>query len=373
MKKLLLFTFALSSALSALADFTEAGYYRIQTYKTERWASLIDNKGSVSYTSTTADLGAIQLRKDFDFVCSDPASIFFIENNSGSYYNIAAQGGSLREIMDHSIQILQDGSANGQKLYLAFATQNGFTKYIGDGNFYSWVDITTPTTQASNDYRKWYIRPLDETGDNFFGVLPDVESNGKFYTTLFGSFPFSPSSAGVKAYYISKLDYTVCVLKEITGIVPSDTPVIIECSTKEPTTNRLKIGGSGASLEGNLLKGVYFCNHDAVHVNRVAYDPKTMRILSTRPDGSLAFVTADIDYIPNNTAYLTVPEAWPAEIRVVTEDAYNSAVDEISDDTHPKDVYDTLGRLVMKNVTAADLSNLPKGLYIIGGKKIAIR
>ena len=65
MKKPIILSIALCAAFSAAADFNGAGYYRLQNYKTERWASMIDNKGSIDMAGNKADLQAIQLQKKF--------------------------------------------------------------------------------------------------------------------------------------------------------------------------------------------------------------------------------------------------------------------------------------------------------------------
>ena len=51
------------------------------------------------------------------------------------------------------------------------------------------------------------------------------------------------------------------------------------------------------------------------------YDPTTMRVLGTASDGSLAFVKDNsLQYIPANTAYITVSASAPDVLKVVTGD-----------------------------------------------------
>ena len=100
MKKPIILSIALCAAFSAAADFNGAGYYRLQNYKTERWASMIDNKGSIDMAGNKADLQAIQLQKNFDEVCCDPASIVYIRP-AGGQYQIEAQGTGIYEMIGH--------------------------------------------------------------------------------------------------------------------------------------------------------------------------------------------------------------------------------------------------------------------------------
>lgn len=363
-------------ALSASADYSGKGYYRLQNYKTERWASMIDDKGSIDAVGTTADLQAIKLQKNFDEVCSDPASIICIYA-VGSQYNIEAQGTGVHQMIGRYLNVTKAGSNKGQRLYYATGKQDGVEKYIGDGQFMPW-DVTYAVTSAKGDYRKWYIHPMDNDGDNFFGVKPALEVNGKYYTPLFGDFPFTPSSEGVKTYVVTKVNKTMCaaVLEEVKGTVEKSVPVVMECSTPNPSTNRLTIGGEGAKPSGNMLKGVYFCATTVkTHYNFLRFDPATMRVLGICSDGSLGYVTpSDLEYIPANSSYLPVEPGTPAELRCMTLEEYEAGVDDVVVDADTDfDVYDITGRLVVRDFDVERIGELPAGVYIAGGKKFVVR
>jgi hypothetical protein len=374
MKQSLLLSIAIAASLTASADYDGPGYYRVENLATERWCSVIDNRGSIDYGSTTADLQAIKLQKDFNEVCCDPASVIYMYP-VGKQYQIDAQGTGIHQIIGHYMDLSTSGTADGQKLYLASGTYQGFTKYLGDSNFYPF-DLGTMATTASGNYRKWFIRPVTETGDNFLGVRPTVEIDGKYYATMYASFPFNTYSEGMKVYYISKQGGIEAALVEIEGTVPAATPVLIECSTDAPTTNRLGVGGSAPAISNNLMKGTYFNNPDNRHWNRVAYDPQTMRVLGKTSDGKLGFITADIDYIPANTCWLPVSKDTKKEIFAVPESEYTGydSVEAIGADNNGlSDVYNLLGVCVLRQATPEQIDALPTGLYIVNGRKIAIR
>lgn len=358
------------------ADYNGAGYYRLQNFKTQRWASMIDDKGSVDYAGTTADLQAIKLQKNFDEVCSDPASIIYIRPY-GSLFNIEAQGTSTQKLMNRYLNMRDAGNGPDGKLYYATGTQSGVEKYVGDGELFP-VDVTYAVTSAKNDYRKWYVKPLEEEGKNFFGVKPSVEANGKHYASLFGDFTFKPYSDGVKTYVIKGIHNDMVLMEQVDGVLAKSTPVIVECAGATPSDNRLTIGGDGSAVSGNLLKGVYFCATTVkTHLNYKKFDPATMRVLGACSDGSLGFITpADLEYIPANTFYLPVPAGTPSELRCVDQAEYSAGIDDIIGDQDPDtpvDVYNAAGVIVLRQATQQQIQNLPAGLYIAGKRKILVR
>lgn len=374
MKKPIILSIALCAAFSAAADFNGAGYYRLQNYKTERWASMIDNKGSIDMAGNKADLQAIQLQKNFDEVCCDPASIVYIRP-AGSQYQIEAQGTGIYEMIGHYLNIKETGSANGNKLYYATGTYDGFEKYVGDNNPFP-KDITSATTNANGDYRKWFIHPMDTDGANFFGVRPTVAVGSRRYGTVFGAFPLQAYSEGVKIYAIKQVGAGMALMEEVTGPVAKSTPVIVECPTENPSDNRLQIGVEGSAVADNILSGAYYCSTEkSNHLNYTTFDPQTMRVLGVCSDGSLGFVTpADLKYIPANTAYLKVAPGTPAELRCVDREAFTADVDGVEADSDaPVDVYNVAGVIVLRRATRSQIDALPAGLYIAGGKKILIR
>lgn len=242
MKKLLILSLLAASASTTLADYNGTGYYRVQNYKTTRWISIIDNKGSMDVGSTTFDLGAVQLQKNWDEVCCDPASILYIYPHSGKY-QIEAQGTGINQISNRYIDISEAGTGADGKLYYAYGTENGMLKYIGDGELIKKKDKTIAVTNATGDYRKWYIKPVTGDGSCYLGVKTTVNAGGKHYATMYASFPMKPYSDGVKAYVVNTVDQGMAVLDEVTDVIGANTPVVFECATDSPNTNRLTVGG----------------------------------------------------------------------------------------------------------------------------------
>lgn len=368
--KKVLSSFCLLVAASASAQLNGDGFYRVQNYMTERYIHVIDDKGSINLTTTTADLYAITLWKGFERSVSNPASVIYIKNVGGTQYDLQAQGTGVYAIISHyvSLKKLNDGT------YFAYASESGFTKYLADAR-HSDADQGYLTGEGYDDWRKWYIKPINQEEGYYFGVQSDFTVGGSHYASFYASFPFSFASSGMKAYTISRVGGDMAVMKEVTtDIIPGATPLIISCASESPADNKLNLIASNAKApSGNLLGGVYFNNPAKSHYNQVAYDPATMRVLGVTKDGSIGFVTADIDYLPANKAYLKVPAGSPEELRMVTEDEFTAGIDDVRLDNavQAKGVYTLTGVKVRDNATSLD--GLAAGVYIVSGKKVVVK
>lgn len=394
MKKLI-FSIALAciSGLTAHAQFNGKGYYRIKNAVTQRYMSLCDNHSrGVHIASTSVDAGALVTKKNFNEVVTDPGTIFNIENVSGANYNISSQGSNVYDMIQYYIRLTKatDGT------YTAWQVDNGQVIVLSDENDFfegedvSFVNSLTKTTQ------KWYILPVN-TEENYLGIKPNIEANGKYYATFFAETPFSFASSGMRALYISELKSSgAAIYKEIKGIVPAKTPVIIECSSKDPAKNKLKIEAtSPSSIKDNLLTGVYFGlgMKATSHYNCTAFDAKSMRVLGLSKDGSLELNNEDtymadimikigsnyeytypyIKAIPHNTAYVKVSSSVPAHLKLFKEGDPAAGINDIEyTDDKLATIYNINGMVVREKATSTEGLGLPKGIYIFKGKKVVI-
>ena len=348
---------AATFATTAFAQLNGNGYYRVQGVKQGRYISVVDNRGSINMSTTDADLGALHTIRGFERVESDPSSIIYIKKINGGY-DLQSQGTGSYDIIDYAIQILdmRDGT------YRAYATKSGLTKYLLDEVFDERIDpeekknkgnLTTNGTPT--ELADWYIKPVTASGENYFGLKPTVSVGADYYQTFYASFPFTFSSTGMNAYAVTKVDpkKSAVVIGELTNGVPSATPVIVKCSSADPSGNKLNVGASAsASVSDNLLKGVYFCNDvtSAQHRNVVDYDAATMRVLGKAADGSLAFVKqADLKYIPANTAYIMVSADAPAELKVYTQAEYDKLPDGVRGDLNGDGIVNNTDLVIMVN------------------------
>ncbi len=380
MKKLLLTAIIASSSFMAMAELEGNGYYRVENAVTKRYAYLVDNKGSINAGAATVDVQALELYLGFSKASSDPATIFYLtkidSSRSKNDYDIAAPGTSLHSFLNEYIKIKEGKVIDGQQSYYAYGTSSAGAKYLGDRRSDPEAEKGLASADAGGDNRLWYILPVKaDSSDSYFGVAPSLECNGKYYYPMFAGFPYDAYSEGIKFYTITRInpwsDEPAVGLKELKGVVPAGTPVIIECSKPLPSDNRLNVGPSGeaADIQGNMLKGVYFDNDDAVHYNRTAYDKKTMRMLTVK-NGKLVFDVTDIDFLPRNQAYLqlsTEAQFGVESYEVVTEEEYESKYSGVVEigDSSVVDVYTLDGRLIGSGLQKEAVSSLGKGLYIL--------
>lgn len=379
MKKFLLFATIALAAQFAFADFTDDGYYRVRNAYTQRYAYLLDDKGSIDYNSSSADVRALNLFKDSQRVLHDPSSVFYLKKapSSNNQMDIAGQGTSVHGFLDMYVNYLAESKLyNGSKSYLIWGSLSGVAKYLGDTRSDNAREDGLASVDAKGDNRKWHILPLEGETEEYFGVLPTVSVGGKHYQPYYAGFPFSAKSEGMKFYVITNIDHRgVAVYEEVEGTVPAGTPVIIECLGTTPDANKLNIGGSGNSVAINLLKGVYFENDSRTHYNLTPFDRSTMRVLGVK-NGKLTFVEGDYDFIPRNQAYLQLTDAsqyntpdfvlmTPDEYAVFVEENKDNSVSGVIAESAVVDVYGLDGRLLKAGMTKNSVSSLGKGIYIL--------
>lgn len=373
---------ALMSCIAATcyAQWTQNGYYRVLNQSTERYITIRDNYAKVSTVSTSVDLGALQTLKKFNNVVSDPSSIIYIRyEKSPNQYSLASQGTDTRTITGQYLTITK--SRTNSNAYWAYGSSNGMTIYLSDTKSLRESSEVGSNSGPNDLERNWYILPVQKEVDNqYFGITPEVEYNGKYYATIYAYFPFKLSD-DMKAYSIIDSNNQAAVYKEITGTIPMGTPVLIECSSPTADGNRIDIVDEDiAALSGNKLVGQWFCCHKDGHINRKEYSSSTMRVLGLKKDGKLGFIKAANTYLsqdngkyylPANKAYLPVSSSAANELTLMTEDEY-SGINTISvEETHNSGVYTLTGTLIRKRNESS--GNLPKGIYIINGKKVIVQ
>lgn len=344
MKRLFFIILSVISVISAFAQLDGTGYYRVKNYGTNRYIYVCDGYSSgINMSTTSVDMGAVQTWTDLNKAITDPASVIYIQA-AGSNWDLKAQGTSVHSLIGYYVDIQE--KSHSDNIYEVSATVSGQTLYLFDGETSSSPRgrLTTGAGSGSSalqaKYRKWQIFGLNQT-DNYVAIAPTLSNGGKYYAPYYVSFPFSFYSAGMKAYYIKKVDAQnkLAVIAEVTGVVPSSTPVIVECSSNSAENNKLNLEsyeGYNNRPSDNVLGGVYFSNQyrESPVAYRV-YDKNTMRVLGTTSSGKLGYVTATNDMLhncgdsdgaiwclPANQSYLPVSADCPSELTIVTEEEY---------------------------------------------------
>lgn len=373
MNRITTLLFAAVCTLSAYAQLNGNGYYRAQSSEQGRYIRIIDNRGSVNLSTTEADMEALRTKAGFENVVSDPATIIYIKKmNTG--YDFQSQGTGSYSIISYEVNIEEmDGK------YWCYASKAGMTKYLADQVInYDMVPWLSPEEQEEylnnghlvtnispsyqgGKYLDWNINPVKDAEGFYFGLQPNIVASDGYYQTFYAAFPFTFLSEGMSAWYVSKINEATgkVIISEVTGGVPTSTPVIIKCSSQSAASNKLNVGAStSGTADGNLLTGVYFCNPDAGpgHTNVVPFDPTTMRVLGTTADGSLAFIKAnDLQYIPANTAYITVSASAPDVLLVTDQDTPVVPGDLSGDGTVDVDDVAIIAKMILGK-TETDLS-----------------
>ncbi len=368
-------------AMAQAGQYNGSGYYRVQAMLSGRYLVVVDP--TKIYTSNTDIIlkGLHTIRPFEENVVSNPATVVYIEqvSQSGSSYSVNLKGQELDLHQKSNMYLNITKSTNGYRLS---GSSSGFTKYIYDST-YSPDDEVIPevfqlgsgNAPTSWDPYLWYILPVNEAEGQYFGVKPDItaSADGSSWATMYASFPFTCPS-DMKTYIVSRVDGEYAVIKEVTGVVPSTTPLLIRCGSASPAGNKLTLSSTSPAVPGgNQLKGNYYMYLDTGRkpVNNVLdYNPSTMRMLGTDADGKPAFVVSDIKYVPANKCYLPVSSSAPATLKIVTEDEYLAGVETITID----------GKVVKKGVyTLSGLrvgdtpEGLSKGVYIFNGRKVVVK
>ena len=369
--KRLLFLFFIAVSTVSFAQDLESGYYRVSNLKTGRYVYVRDNTGSINIQAATAEMGAIELWKDHSLTLSDPASVIYVEycgsGSGGAYYDLKAQGTGVYEIIGYHVF-----AAYSRGSYQVYAEG----KYLCDNNFGSGPSGQMGTDR-SGDYRRWLVSRIDGSDDEFFGIKPSVNVNGRYFHPFYADFGFSVRS-GMTVWIANSVDASSVEMVPFEGdVVPARTPVVIECSSDDIYQNKLDIVKSAGTLtQSNLLKGVFFNN--SARKKRVAFDSGKMRVLGIMPDGNLGFVLSEVTpdekdgkrYLAANQSYLEIPAGLPDNIRVLFPGDENG-VAEITDNSS-KAVY-TIWGVKVGDYLPSQIEELPMGIYIIDNKKVVIR
>lgn len=382
MKRILLSLAVCLVTIGASAQWKSAnlsnGYYRVMNSVSKRYMALLDNQGHASYDrgGVDADLYAIRTLADNsdNKITSNPATVVYVKKINGGY-SCEAQGTSSEKLTSYAFLITQRGTDyrfSAEKPGVARVVLNEEDQYDMKGKVMA--DSGSLKT-SGRDRREWKITPISSSSNNYFGFSPTIEANGKYYQTFYADFSFKIASSGVKAYYVYSLWDHKAVLKEFAegDVVPAATPLLIECSSKNSADNKVDIvlpGTQTATVEHNQLSGIYF-KYEIIgvspeHHNFTPYDPVHMRVLRVGADGKPVFKkVSDLEYLPANKAYLTVPADYPDEISVMSFSDFTAGVKNVKVDKKVNDDVYTLNGVKVENTT-----NLPHGVYIIGGKKV---
>ncbi len=372
MIKKILFTALVSvMSLAANAQLNGNGYYRVynlglnlkKNKKCYTWVT--DNKAQiVNQAGTGQSFEPVALwQETVKSPISEPASIIYA-TIKGNTIDLEAQGTSVSKMTSCALTLTPKGSANS---YTLSTYTNGCFLYlwastVTNGKHY----IATTISNTDDAYKCWSVEPVASSTDNYFGVKPTLEVDGKFYAPFYASFPFKFASQGMKAYYVSSVDTEHYMLEEITSEVkPGSTPMLIECSSDNVSDNRLDlVYGNYGSVSGNKLSGVYFCN-DYIDDNpscRITFDAASMRVWNVE-NGKLVLSTATDNL---HTSYYAGKSNFPDELY----NGYLNANQSYLNVSAAANTTLTLGTTGVNDLGASAEAAKPVGYTNLGGMKI---
>lgn len=286
---------SLFASLSASAQLSGNGYYRIKNKATGKYATLASDE--MSYQKVVDGIGGSNLFSDTDMRGRTPknptsngayptviakmgcylkndirqvddgalntASVFYLEKN-GSQYNLKGEGTDLKKITtgNYTASITVDFpgfytniKSVGNNLYNIYIPVSASTTVtiiipikatITVGDYYFCDNAGTFGVEkdaSAKDEAQWYIEPA--TTFNVKPLEKVKDKAGHYYTTLCVDFPFSIPSAGstvLAAYTVTGKDAEGnAVLNKLSGVIPGGTPVVLECSSANEATNILNI------------------------------------------------------------------------------------------------------------------------------------
>lgn len=367
-------------ALPAVAQLNGTGYYRFRNAaQTSDYISLANDKFnyhtciSIACGGLTAALSSagqaralacagkylstdIHMVNDADIII--PGAIIYAKkkntNPSNYDYNLINQGTSLLTLTtglydgnmdlvfyDNYINIVKASGSGATTLYTASITlkaQNNSMANLGTRYFVDDNGTFSINTSSSDANAKWYIEPVTH-----FNVQPEVELNGKWYTTLKVAFAFTLSGSVEKAYAITANSAGVLQYQEITGTIPAGTPVLLQCGSPNAADCQLILQGepvftapqqvvntnapaadeTSKYTGTNLLGGTYYSNTDGT----ITFETKTgtatfnanhytatsgKYVIGKNADGKLGFIAATGTAMPANKAWLTSAGVFPS-------------------------------------------------------------
>lgn len=409
------------SCLGTISVFAQPknGYYRIQNASSNNYLSNVNNKVDEINKELLKNGGGgmiYSLRmKTKDEVVSDPGSIIYLTKGASGYV-LDGQGMNTYKLTGLYLELTTgalkraDGVVLGTTLpdaYFMYGSASGARRYLYESKTKSTSDPDYKDNQTvyyhvayavgadasgwslADRQANWYFKEIDNNNE-YFAITPSIELNGKWYGTMYCSLNFKVSE-GMTAYYIKK--YTTGqsqaqLIKIEDGIVPANTGVIIECTSKNPADNKLTLLTDAELTKkySGVLRGEYYCyiprkatngqnenanlekdlkNAKATNNNIRVLDVSNGKLSLVRPSESQLVVTDKGKYIPANIAYMEI--AGSASVIELTTGEV-SGISAIENNIQTSDVFNLQGQKVAAKGTTID--ELPRGLYIIGGKKI---
>ena len=387
-----------SQTLTYIAYFVKADteyYCFIRNKATGKYLKLSDQKTYTKPSNNNNPVGSFNgsftLVSDEQKAITDPGCVFTLagtsKNNGINKATLVSQGVSVgylqgsKIINDNDYGLTISPASSGAYYISTIYQANDGAGHTLDIPIYFRDNNGTPDLAgARSATSEWEILELSAStlSQHYFGLAPNslLERDGKFYTTLYTTFPYELQSG--TAYYVdheSIVPYgdgskfrVVC--QEITnGKVPANQAVIIECDGLYPEDNKiLPLPQNNETLNGNYLKGNIAFKDGQKTGNGSIY------VLSVGQSSGLGFYKLrEGTPVPDNKMYTRLTEEQQNFAKSITfcigEDDNMGITTQINQVALPEDVagksiFDLQGRRVL---------NPSNGIYIVNGKKFVVK
>ena len=386
-----------------VAHFVKADteyYCFIRNKSTGKYLKLSNSKAYTKPTGTSNPVGSFN--GSFTLVeetqaISDPGCVFTIAGHSKDLgiekATIVSQG--------VAVGFLPGSSIINDNTYGLTITPASVGAYLISANYHvsqsgQEVDIPiyfrdnngTPDIAALRSATsEWELLELSAAtlSQQYFGLAPNaaLEKDGKFYTTLYTTFPYKLQSG--KAYYVnhesivpygdeSEGKFRVVCQEIAGGKVPANEAVIIECEGTDPASNKIVPIPQNESV--NALSGNFLRSNIAFRDGVKTGDGK-IYVLSVGKNSGVGFYKLKTGTpLPDNKAYSSLNEEQQGFAKNATfiigeddlaDESIATSLDEVvmlTEDFAGNEIYDLQGRRV-KNPT--------RGIYVVNGKKFIVK
>lgn len=355
MKKVLTLIFMAGMVLNAAAQLDD-GFYRIRNTTTGRYIVMYDSYVLVNKATVTVNLAALQTVSSFNTVSSHMGSVWYMQNQGDSQYDLFCQHSSLGANSDGFYPKLYK---NGDT-YRVYGEYNGFTKYLSDVD----ADEEDPGeghVSVNGENVSWEFIPIG--GDNYIGIEPETDADGYYWATFMSGFPFKLGS-GMKAYYVNSINDHGFAMVDMGDEIPARVPVILRLNGSDPSDNKITVmkNSNASAPSDNKMYGTWYSsNLGGRHEDYNVKCEPTNRVLG-KSGGRLAFVKGS-GVIEHNRGYIEVSSS--------ADDAIIEASEGINSIENGIDIEDTIYTLTGQKVPEGTTPR--SGIYIKNGKKMVIK
>lgn len=270
-----------------------------------------------------------------------------------------------------------EGSLQGYKFYYIYKIlENGELKGTGGSRFSAWITGVTTSNYLDGDgqYKVEYGYESENgiqvvLGSTFFVCKPDdryvtivMEDGMRTYCNE-NDLDFS-AVQGLKAYTVGGFNKSTneALMMRVTD-VPAETGLLLV----GPPGAYLVSKSTSSTVYVNMLKGVV----KSTTINRK--DGNYFNYVFREGEDGVGFYLANSDTsVPGHEAYLQLSSGVASSrpiVNMIFDDT--TAIGGPTPDGQPFDVYSLSGVLLRRGVTS--LQQLPRGVYVVGGRKVVVK